>query len=183
MATVYEIIQGLSQAATNAYDGALDENGDAIKAGLAREEGDPILDRRVLDGFRVKFYGDKMCLMYHSEVQIKEIHENGFENDVEQRLGEIASFLKKEYRKITGNSVTLTAEGDVDINVESTSRVRTWFVAKKHFTVGGLSEEMNNDNSDNTNVIDKDWKKFMDLGGWNGDGGKRPKNDSRKKES
>ena len=28
MATVYEIIQGLSQAAANVYDGALDENGE-----------------------------------------------------------------------------------------------------------------------------------------------------------
>tara|TARA_R100000700_G_C3150479_1_gene129303 strand:- start:409 stop:960 length:552 start_codon:yes stop_codon:yes gene_type:complete len=183
MATVYEIVQGLSQAAHNAYDGALDEKGDPVKAGLSREDGDPILDRRVLDGFKVKFAGNQMCLTYHSEAQIKEIHQNGFENEIEQRLGEIVSFLKKEYRKITGNSVTLTAEGECDINVESTSRVRTWFVATKHFTVGGLSEEMNDDNSENKNVIDKDWRKFMDLGGWNGDGGKRPKNDSRKKES
>ena len=49
MATVYEIIQGLSQAAANAYDGALDEKGEALTAGLAREDGDPILDKRVLD--------------------------------------------------------------------------------------------------------------------------------------
>ena len=28
MATVYEIVQGLSQAAANTYDGALDESGD-----------------------------------------------------------------------------------------------------------------------------------------------------------
>ena len=32
MATVYEIIQGLSQAAANAYDGALDENGEPVTA-------------------------------------------------------------------------------------------------------------------------------------------------------
>ena len=28
MATIYEIVQGLSQAAANGYDGALDENGE-----------------------------------------------------------------------------------------------------------------------------------------------------------
>ena len=54
MATVYEIVQGLSQAAANAYDGALDESGEPLKAGLQREE-DPILDKRVMDGFNVKF--------------------------------------------------------------------------------------------------------------------------------
>ena len=65
MATVYEIIQGLSQAAANAYDGALTEDGEPLKAGLQREEGDPILDKRILDGFGVVFYGNMMCLSYH----------------------------------------------------------------------------------------------------------------------
>ena len=41
MATVYEIIQGLSQAAANVSDGALDENGEPVQAGLKREEGRP----------------------------------------------------------------------------------------------------------------------------------------------
>ena len=36
MATVYEIVQGLSQAAANAYDGALNEDGEALKVGLQR---------------------------------------------------------------------------------------------------------------------------------------------------
>ena len=44
MATVYEIVQGLSQAAANAYDGAMTEDGEPIKAGLKREEGDPLND-------------------------------------------------------------------------------------------------------------------------------------------
>ena len=99
MATVYEIVQGLSQAAANAYDGALDESGDPITAGLAREDGDPILDKRVLDGFNVKFYGNMMCLSYMSEVRLKEVHANGFESEIEQKLSDITSFLKKEYKK------------------------------------------------------------------------------------
>ena len=56
MATVYEIVQGLSQAAANAYDGALGEDGKPLVAGLKREEGDPILDKRVMDGFNVGLY-------------------------------------------------------------------------------------------------------------------------------
>ena len=36
-----EVIQGLSQAAANAYDGALDENGNSLDIGLRREEGNP----------------------------------------------------------------------------------------------------------------------------------------------
>ena len=83
MATVYEIVQGLSQAAANAYDGALDENGEPLKVGLQREEGRPLIDKRVMDGFNVKFYGNMMCIAYMSEVQLKEVYAAGFESEVE----------------------------------------------------------------------------------------------------
>ena len=183
MATVYEIIQGLSQAAANAYDGALDESGEPLKAGLQREDGDPILDKRVIDGFGVKFYGNMMCISYQSEIQLKEVHENGFEDEIASRINDISKFLKKEYKKITGDSVTLTKEGEVDMLVQNTSRVRTWVQAKCHYKVGGLSEEMNDDSSGSTNPVEASWKSFVEQGGWNGSGGKRPQNDTRKKES
>ena len=177
MATVYEIVQGLAQAAANAYDGALGEDYEPVKTGaLRREEGDMLIDRRVMDGFGVKFYGDMMCLTYQSEIQLKEIYGPGFESDIDQRMTDISKWLKKEYKRITGDSVTLTAEGEVDIFAENSSRVRSWVTAKKHFKVGGLDETMNIDNSGNTNPVEKSWETFLNLGGWKG---KRPKNDSR----
>ena len=74
--TTYKIIQGLAQAAANAYDGVHDErytlDGQVRKVGLRREEGDPLIDKRVMDGFSVKFLGNKMCIHYHSEGMLKE---------------------------------------------------------------------------------------------------------------
>jgi hypothetical protein len=180
MATVYEIVQGLSQAAANAYDGALDENGEPLLAGLKREEGDPILDKRVMDGFGVKFYGNMMCLSYMSEVQLKEVYANGFESDVESQLSEIVKFLQKEYKKITGKSVSLTADGEIDIRVENSSRVRSWVTAKMHYKVGGLKEDMAVAAEADTKPEAK-WQSFVSQGGWNGSGGSRPENDSRPK--
>jgi hypothetical protein len=177
--SVYEIIQGLSQAAANAYDGALDENGDAQTIGLQREDGDLILDRRVMDGFNVALYGDMMCLTYQSEVKLKEVHTNGFESDVDQRLADVVSWLKKEYRKVTGKSVTLTEEGEIDIMVQSTSNIRSWIQAKKHYKIGGLGDEMRVA-AESKDMLDKGWKSFLDQGGWQG---KRPKNDTRPKNS
>ena len=181
MATVYEIVQGLSQAAANAYDGALNEDGEALKAGLQREEGDPLLDKRVMDGFNVKFYGNMMCLIYQSEVQLKEVYDSGFESELDQRLSDIKSWLVKEYKRITGSSVSLTEEGEIDVRVESSSRVRSWVLAKKHYVVGGLDKEMRNDNP-SEDTLEAGWKTFLEQGGWNGKGGTRPDNDSRKKE-
>ena len=183
MATVYEIVQGLSQAAANAYDGALGEDYEPEKPGiLRREEGDALIDQRVMDGFNVKFYGDMMCLSYQSELQLKEVYANGFEGEIDQRITDIAGWLKKEYKKITGNSVSLTEEGEVDVMVQNTSRVRTWVQAKKHYKVGGLAKEMNND-AGSEGAPESNWKKFVSQGGWDGSGGKRPENDTRPKKS
>jgi|TARA_B100000900_G_scaffold374062_1_gene355093 hypothetical protein len=180
MATIYDIVQGLSQAAANAYDGALDENNEPLKAGLNREEGDPILDKRIIDGFKVRFSGNVMHLTYMSEVKLKEVHQNGFEDGVLDTMSEVVKFLKKEYRKITGSSVTLTQVEEADIRVESTSNVRSFLTAVQQFTIGGLEEEMNNETG--SKAPNDYWQDFMSQGGWTGDGGKRPSNDTRKKE-
>tara|TARA_A100001515_G_scaffold53951_1_gene42719 strand:+ start:155 stop:664 length:510 start_codon:yes stop_codon:yes gene_type:complete len=144
MATTLEIIQGISQAAANAYDGAHDEgashDGTARKVGLKREEGHLINDRRVIDGFGVKFMGNRLCITYHGEVQLKEVYAGGFENEIEQKMADIANFLKKEYKAVTGNSLSLTKDGESDILVQNRSRVWTWVQAQCMFKIGGLNE-------------------------------------------
>ena len=183
MATVYEIIQGLSQAAANAYDGALGEDESTTKTGvLRREEGNPLIDKRVIDGFNVKFYGNMMCLSYMSEVKLKEVYANGFESEIESQLAEIVKFLRKEYKKITGNSVSLTAEGEVDIRVENSTRVRSWVTAKMHYKVGGLGEELEV-LPESEDRLESNWRSFVEQGGWDGKGGSRPENDTRPKSS
>ena len=162
MATTYEIVQALSQAAANAYDGALTEDGEALKAGLQREEGDPLIDKRVMDGFNVKFYGPMMCLSYMSEVRLKEVYANGFESEIEQRIAEVAKFLKKEYKAVTGSTLSLTKMGDADMIVQNRSKVWTWVQAQCMFKIGGLQEvvEVTEEEKD---LRDK-FKDFLSLG-------------------
>ncbi len=99
---ILEIIQGLGQAAANAYDGSHDEryshDGVARKVGLKREEGDPILDSRVMDGFKVKFYGNKICIKYQADIKLKDIYGGGFENEMERMLNEVKKFYKKNIK-------------------------------------------------------------------------------------
>ena len=90
--------------------------------------------------------------------------------------------LKKEYRKIRGESVTLTKEGELDVRVENSTRVRSWVTAVCNYRVGGLNEDMAVAAEADTKPEDS-FRKFIDQGGWTGDGGKRPQNDTRKKES
>jgi len=137
-----EIIRGLSQAAANAYDGAHMENysldGQVRKTGLRREEGIPLLDKRCIDGFKVKFYGDSMIINYQSDVMMKDLKDNGFENDIMRTINEVKKFLQKEYKTITGKSVSLTAKGEPQVIVQTTSNVRTFVQAYQHYKIGGL---------------------------------------------
>ena len=176
--TTLEIIQGLSQAAANAYDGAHDErfsyDGESRTMGLKREEGCPIMDKRVMDGFKVRFYGDSMILSYQSDVMLKEVYAEKFEQEIEAMLNDIKKFLQKEYRAVTGKSVKLTAKSEPNILVQSTSRVRSFVEAQQHFKIGGIEAMPILDPSvDATrDVTRKFLEQFSD---------KRPSNDTRKK--
>jgi hypothetical protein len=144
--TTLEIIQGLSQAAANAYDGAHDErfslDGQVRKVGLKREEGCPIMDKRVNDGFSVKFYGNKICINYQSDIRLREVHSSkNFEGDIVRQLNEIKKFLQKEYKVVTGNSITLTVSGEPKVIVQSTSRVRSFVQAYQHYKISKVKEE------------------------------------------
>ena len=114
MATTLEIIQGINQAAANAYDGAHSEKlvaGDTKEIGLNREEGCPIIDSRVSDGFGVKIIGDMLQINYEANVRLKDVYANGFEEDCDRKLAAIADFLKKEFKLITGSNLSLTPLG------------------------------------------------------------------------
>ncbi len=142
--TTLEIIQGLAQAAANGYDGVHDErftlDGQVRKVGLNREEGCPLMDKRVNDGFSVKFYADSVCINYQSDVRLKEVSNPKYEQEIERMLNEIKKFLQKEYKAITGNGITLSKKGEPTILVQSTSRVRTFVQAYQHYKISGMKE-------------------------------------------
>jgi hypothetical protein len=183
MATVLDVIKGLNQAAANAYDGALDENGDALKIGLKREEGDPIIDSRLIDGFKVRFAGPKMIVTYQSEMRLDELHpRNQFENEINAKFADIVKFLKKEYKNITKDSVTLTEDSDAEIMVQTTSRVHTWVQAHKQYAVGGFDgvESIRMGSQRSIDRRNKDYhKRFLDYLDKASD--KRPSNDKAPK--
>tara|TARA_Y100001938_G_C8098376_1_gene439755 strand:+ start:3820 stop:4386 length:567 start_codon:yes stop_codon:yes gene_type:complete len=138
-AEVLEIVRGISTVLANTYDGALDENGEPITVGLRREEGNPVIDKRIIDGFNGSISGNKLIIKYQSEIQLKEVHGGKFEEEISQKLEDIASYIKKEYKKVTGNSLTLTkADKEPDIFVQSMSRIRSWVQAQCSYQIGGI---------------------------------------------
>jgi hypothetical protein len=177
MATILDVIKGLNQAAANSYDAyEIDE-----EIGLKREEGHPILDRRVIDGFRVRFSADKMIVTYQSEMRLEELHpRNRFENEIEQKFGDIIKFLKKEYKNITKATCSLKESGDANILVQTTSRYHTWVQATKQYTINHDGGDVISLRRTSDRSIDKPYeerfKDFLELSS-----NKRPSNDTAKK--
>ena len=74
------------------------------------------------------------------------------------------------------SSISLSKEGEIDIRVENSSRVRSWVTAKMHYKVGGL-EEVAIVGEATEDKLAAGWEKFLSQGGL----GTRPKNDKRPK--
>ena len=93
-------------------------------------------------------------------------------------MSDIVSYLKKQYRKVTGNTLSLKEKGECDARVESTSRVRVFVTASKRYEIGnmGETEDVKDPSEDK---IEANFKKFLEQGGL----GTKAKNDKRKAEA
>jgi hypothetical protein len=171
-----EIVQGIAQAAANAYDGATDKDGKPIEIGLKREKGHPINDSRTMDGFKVRVDGNYLIVTYQTDVLLKDIYGGNFEDEMKSVCSDISKWLKKEYKKVTGNTLSISPEGDIDILVQKTSRVRVFAVCNQNYKIGSL-KNVEDKHKPSEERMDNKFKKFLELGGL----GTRAKNDKRKK--
>ena len=182
---LYSVIQGISQALSKNYDGAFEETGmmdfydgaerDYVKVGLNREKVDNInVDSRggLMDGFGCQFHGNHLIIKYHGEVNMKDLHRNGaksYENEIEQTFSDIVSFIKKEYKKVTGNALKLTSAGDADSLIQRMSNIRNWVQSSKRYKIGGVDALEVEDNEERSSDyrkgagIDAAVKKFLSL--------------------
>ena len=178
MATVYDIVKGINQAAANAYDGSHDkrfvEKDGEMVVGLKREQGCPINDSRVIDGFNVRMSGPRLIVSYQSEMPMSAFHNTKLDQELEQTFADIVKFLKKEYKKVTGDTLSLKADGDVDFILQNMSKIRTWVQAIKNYTVGNM-KDVGAVGEPSEDRLEKDFRKFLELST-----DKKPKNVTRK---
>jgi hypothetical protein len=139
MASIIEVINGISQAVHAKHDGG-------AKIGLRREsedllQGVSIYDPRVMDGFGIQFSGDKLLVKYHSEVPLTDIHDKNFETDMRHLMKEITKFIKTEYRKVTKKGLGLVEHGDIQIMVQSANRRLAYVNAVQMYTISDIKVE------------------------------------------
>jgi hypothetical protein len=168
MATTLEIINGISQAISRGYDGAHDESGEPIEIGLRREEGNLLVDSRVMDGFSARVGGNRLYISYHCEPHLKEVHNSSFEQEVESMIEKVKSFVQKEYKKITKTSLSLGDPSEIQVLVEYISRIRCSVKAVKCYKIGGMGEvepmPSCDDTASDAERVDKSIRDFLSQG-------------------
>tara|TARA_B100001287_G_C22573106_1_gene477227 strand:+ start:415 stop:960 length:546 start_codon:yes stop_codon:yes gene_type:complete len=179
MATVYDIVKGINQAAANAYDGSQDgrfrTDGEDDPIGLKREKGCSLNDSRVMDGFKVKMSGPKLIVSYQSEMPMSSFHNTKLDEELEQTFADIVKFLKKEYKSLSGDTLTLTEDGPCSMILQNMSKIRTWVQASKVYTVGNMKDIIPVGEPSEDRLEDN-FRKFLDQST-----DKRPENDTKPK--
>jgi hypothetical protein len=183
--SVEELVKGIKQAAANAYDGAKDKDGKALKTGLDRDN--ELLDprtMRTIDGFTVKVCGPKqLCVTYHLQMMAKHklaALENKLEEEIEDRIQEIVAYLKKEFKNVTGSTLSLKMKGKIQYEVEAVSMVRTNLKGMCNYEIT-TGEEVETEEKQ-TKELDKEVEKFLAVDKDKFPGVKKAQNDTRKKE-
>lgn len=161
MGKVDDVLRYISQAAANAWDGAYDQKGKPIEVGLRREKEKSPFKVRTMDAFNVRVSGDKLMITYHSDMLAKDYHDKKFKDNVLATVADIVSWLKKEYKRLSGETLSLTEYGEPDIEVSNTSRVRSFFVAKCYYKIGNLGA--GDDKDAQREKLDKKVKEWFDI--------------------
>jgi hypothetical protein len=143
-ATILDVLKGLSQVAANNRDDNKDIYGDGpTKIGLQREEEVSIHDPRVMDGFSMKITADRLQITYNVRERMKNVAAKDFEKKMSAIIEDIASYIRKEYKKVSGKSLSLTREGDCKIVAQTMSSIKTHIQATCVYKVAELKELVN----------------------------------------
>ena len=136
MASILEVVNGISQALHNKQHGG-------AEIGLKREsedlvQGVSIYDPRVMDGFGVQFQGNMLILKYHSEMPLIKVHDKNFETDIRKTVKDIIAYIKSEYKKVTKKALNLSEHGDINILVQSANRRTCYVNAVQNYVIDGI---------------------------------------------
>jgi hypothetical protein len=161
MAEIIDVIKGIQQAVANSFDGSGRDD-----TGLRREEPTPITDKRIMDGFGCRVQGDILLVNYHAEMPFSNSKPHQLQDEVDQTLQDVISFLKKEYKRVTGETLSLSPlDKEASVHAEYLNRQRLSVKAVKRWTISGLGDYSKGLERDNEPAsLDDVTKDFLQQG-------------------
>ena len=88
-------------------------------------------------------------------------HNTKLDEELEQTFADIAKFLKKEYKSLSGDTLSLTEDGPASMMLQNMSKIRTWVQASKVYTVGNMKDVLPVGEPSEDRLEDK-FKKFLE---------------------
>lgn len=161
--TASEIVAGISQVLASKFDGITDAEGKKIEIGLERDSNTDYHERSIVDGFNGRICGDTFILSYNCEYTANQMHNKNFKDDIEEIFDNLVKFIKKQFREVTGSSLSLTKPGDLDILVQPMNKIRNLVQAKQTFHIGGM-DEVETVGEESERKLDKTFEKFLSQG-------------------
>jgi len=160
--SILDVIQGIQHAMKYVQDGAIDDNGKPVKIGLQREKGNPLLDKRVIDGFTIGFSGPYLHINYHTESSAKEKSDERYPEKIAGILEDIEKFLKEQFKNHTGKALGLEKEGSLQIQYFSINNNRHDVVATCVYCIKNIEKEFKNgDFVEKPEKVKRSIKEFM----------------------
>jgi hypothetical protein len=157
---ILEIVQAISQAVHNKHHGSGDE------IGLRREDPESCV---IMDGFGVKFAGNRLVVTYNSEEAFHNAHNPKFESVIEETVDDVVKYIKSEYKKHGKGTLSLKEIGEINVMVETANRRTVKVTATKTFEIGGLGDEVlspqnpESEKSKEVEKLEKTLKEFRAL--------------------
>lgn len=123
MADILEIVNGISQALSDKTN----------YESLQKNQKTSMYEKSKNDGFNVKFSGNKMTLLYETDVPLEEVHDKSFEPELQSKVNKLINEIGKNYKSIKKQSLKTKAVGDFNIRIETPNRMRARvFVAQMY---------------------------------------------------
>lgn len=141
MAKIYDLAVAISNImGQKGYDGS------GAEIGLKREQGDPITDSRIMDGFSARINGSQLIINYHSMMTATDFHSKkdpalALKQNLKDMFDNIEKFLKTEVGKLDVGKLRLKQVGEDDALVQYLNRNRYNCVAKRVYDILGVDAE------------------------------------------
>jgi hypothetical protein len=147
-----EVVNAISKAIYNKHHGS------GTEFGLRRDKEDSEV---ILDGFGIKFAGKNLIVSYNSEEKFENVHDPKFESKINDTIDDIASAIKREYKKAGGEGTLKLKElNEVEVRVETLNRRTIKVTAHKIYEVGNLTEIEGQEESALSKEAEKSQKEF-----------------------
>ena len=77
-------------------------------------------------------------------------------------FADIVKYLKKEYKNINNETLSLTPTGPCDILLQNMSKVRTWVQCQKNYKIGNMKDVLPV-GEPSTDRLEDNFRKFLEL--------------------